>query len=60
MNPPVERRVRQRDPRELMSAEVLALLRACGRIRKTDQPILEGAVADAPAPSAPGPLRTRR
>ena len=60
MNLPVERRVRQRDPRELMSAEVLALLRACGGIRKTDHPILEGLAADAPAPSTPAPVRTRR
>ncbi|MEO6743109.1 MAG: hypothetical protein ABIN08_01370 [Caldimonas sp.] len=48
---PVERRTLDRDPREVLSPEVLAVLKACGGIRKSDHAVLERAPADnAPAP----------
>ena len=57
---PVERRTTHRDPREVLSAEVLALLKACGGLRQGDHAILERNIADrAPAPPRSG-RRTRR
>jgi hypothetical protein len=56
----VERRVTQRDPREVLSAEVLALLRVCGGIRETDHAVLDDAPGDNPPLLTPGPARTRR
>jgi len=57
---PVERRQIHRDPREVLSAEVLALLRACGGLRASDHAVLDRDVADrAPAPPSSGG-RTRR
>ena len=56
----VERRVTQRDPREVLSAEVLALLRVCGGIRETDHAVLDDAAGDAPPVLPPGTARTRR
>jgi hypothetical protein len=57
---PVERRTTHRDPREVLSAEVLALLRACGGLRESDHAVLDRDIADrAPAPPSSGG-RTRR
>jgi len=57
---PVERRTIHRDPREVLSAEVLAVLKACGGIRESDHAVLDRAPADkAPAPPTRG-ARTRR
>src|SRR6186713_3667120 len=52
---PVERRTTDRDPREVLSPEVLAVLKACGGIRKSDHAVLERSPADnAPAPPTSG------
>ena len=57
---PVERRTIHRDPREVLSAEVLALLRVCGGIRESDHAVLDRDIPDrAPAPPSSG-ARTRR
>jgi hypothetical protein len=57
---PVERRTTHRDPREVLSSEVLALLRMCGGIRESDHAMLDRDRPDkAPAPPTSG-SRTRR
>ena len=57
---PVERRTIDRDPREVLSPEVLAVLKVCGGIRETDHAVLDRAPADnASAPPTSG-SRTRR
>ena len=58
MKQPVDRRSHHRDPREVLSPEVLALLRACGGSRKTDHAVLDSPAA-APVPT-PAPSRTMR
>ena len=60
MNQPVERRLTSCDPRDVLSREVLALLRLCGGIRETDHAVLNDDRIETAPPLPTGGSRTNR